>query len=159
MLTATATCLLRAKHRSVPDLRSQYAYLYAGNLERYSFLQYNQANPEEGRAALLQYIKLLQRIIDEHINFPPVTLHGDFGLTYLRLYRLESAAGNGAIADGYMASARREFSSLKWKEEDLSTEALKKLIETRESNESKLYNRETQSTTTAVKQGQSQEKP
>lgn len=159
LLTAAASCLLRAKHRSVPDLKSEYAYLYAGNLERYSLLQYNQASPEEGRAALLQYLKLLQRIKDEHINFSPVTLHRDFGLTYLRLYRLESAAGNGAVADGYMASAQREFSSLKWKEEDVSTEALKKDIETRESNEAKLYNRETQTTTTAGKQGQSQEKP
>jgi hypothetical protein len=70
LLTAAASCFLRAKHRSVPDLKSEYAYLYAGNLERYSFLQYNQASPEEGRAALLQYLKLLQRIKDEHINFP-----------------------------------------------------------------------------------------
>jgi hypothetical protein len=75
------------------------------------------------------------------------------------LYRLESAVGNGAVADGYMVSAQREFSSLKWKEEDVSTEALTKDIETRESNEAKLYNRETQAITTAGKQGQSQEKP
>jgi hypothetical protein len=159
LLTAAASCFLRAKHRSVPDLKSEYAYLYAGNLERYSFLQYNQASPEEGRAALLQYLKLLQRIKDEHINFPPVTLHRDFGLTYLRLYRLESAVGNGAVADGYMVSAQMEYSSLKWKEEDVSTEALTKYIETRESNEAKLYNRQTQATTTPGKQGQSQEKP
>jgi hypothetical protein len=159
LLTATASCVLRAKLRSVPDLKSEFAYMYAGNLERYSFLQYNQASPEEGRAALLQYLKLLQRIEDEHINFPSVTLHRDFGLTYLRLYRLESAAGNGAVAEGYMASAQREYSSLKWKEEDVSTEALKKDIETRESNEAKSYNRETQTTTTAGKQGQSHEKP
>ena len=54
LLTVTASCLLRAKHRSVPEIKSEYAYMYAGNLERYSFLQYNQASPEGGRSALLQ---------------------------------------------------------------------------------------------------------
>ena len=158
LLTAAASCLLRAKHRSVPELESEYAYLYAGNLERYSFLQYNQASPEEGRAALQQYLKLLQRIKDEHISFQSVTLHRDFGLTYLRLYRLESAAGNGAAADGYMRSAQIELSALGWKEEQVSTEALKKDIETRESNEAQFYNRKVQSPATEGKPGQSQEK-
>ena len=69
LLAAAASCLTRAKYRSVPELESEYAYLYAGNLERYSFLQYNQSGPEEGRAALQQYLKLLQRIKDEHITF------------------------------------------------------------------------------------------
>ena len=159
LLAAATSCLLRAKYRSVPKLKSEYAYLYAGNLERYSFLQYNQAGPEEGREALQQYLRLLQRIKDEHINFPSVTLHRDFGLTFLRLYRLESAAGNGAAADGYMKSAQREFSSLGWKEENVSTEALKEDIETRESNEAKFYNPEMQVPARAEKQGQSQEKP
>ena len=159
LLAAAASCLTRAKYRSVPRaLESEYAYLYAGNLERYSFLQYNQSGPEEGRAALQQYLKLLQRIKDEHINFPSVVLHRDFGLTYLRLYRLESAAGNGAAADGYMRSAQMEFSALGWKEDDVSTEALKKDIETRESNEAQSYNRKMQAPTTEGKRGQSQEK-
>lgn len=158
LLAAAASCLTRAKYRSVPELESEYAYLYAGNLERYSFLQYNQSGPEEGRAALQQYLKLLQRIKDEHINFPSVVLHRDFGLTYLRLYRLESAAGNGAAADGYMRSAQMEFSALGWKEDDVSTEALKKDIETRESNEAQSYNRKMQAPTTEGKRGQSQEK-
>jgi hypothetical protein len=67
-------------------------------------------------------------------------LHHDFGLTYLRLYRLELAAGDLASADRYMQSAQQELSELGWKQENLSTEALAKQIETRESNEAKLYN-------------------
>lgn len=158
LLAAAVSCLLRAKYRSVPELKSEYAYLYVGNLERYSFLQYNQAGPEDGRAALLQYIKLLQRIKDEHIDFPSSTLHYDFGLTYLRLYRLESAAGNGAAADGYMRLAQREFSSLGWKEEHVSTEALEKDIETRESGEANLYNGQAQAAAEKGRQGRSKEK-
>jgi hypothetical protein len=74
------------------------------------------------------------------------------------LYRLESAAGNGAAADGYMRSAQIELSALGWKEEQVSTEALKKDIETRESNEAQYYNRKMQSPATEGKPGQSQEK-
>jgi hypothetical protein len=159
LLAAAASCSLRARYHYVPKLKSMYAYEDAGNLDRYSFLQYNQAGPEEGRAGLQQYLRLLQRIQDEHINFPSVSLHRDLGLTFLRLYRLESAAGNDATADGYMKSAQREFSSLGWKEENVSTEALKKDIETRELNEAKLYNPEMQVPARAEKQGQSQEKP
>jgi hypothetical protein len=136
-----------------------YAYVDAGNLERYSFLQYNQAGPEEGRAALQQYLSLLQRIQDEHINSPPDTLHRDFGLTYLRLYRLESAAGNSVLADGYMRSAQKEFLSLGWKEEDVSTEALKKDIETRELNEARFYNHEKLAPAKTGTQAPSQERP
>jgi hypothetical protein len=60
LLAAATSCLLRAKFKSVPELKATYAYMYAANLEHYSFLQYNQANPDQGKAALLEYIKLLQ---------------------------------------------------------------------------------------------------
>lgn len=159
LLTSVASCLLRAKYRSVPELKSKYAYIYAGNLERYSFLQYNQAGTEEGRAALQQYLRLLQRIQNEHIDFPSVTLHRDFGLTYLRLYRLESAAGNSVSAEGYMRSAQKEFLTLGWNEEDVSTEALKKDIETRELNEARFYNGEKLASAKTRTQAPSQEKP
>jgi hypothetical protein len=39
-----------------------------------------------------------------------------------------------------MKSAQQEWSALGWKTEDVSTEALNKLIETPELNERKLYN-------------------
>jgi hypothetical protein len=140
LLTATTSCVLRAKYGYIPRLKATYAYMYVANIEMYSFLQYNQAGPEQGREALLQYLKLLQRIRDEKIEFPQSTLHRDFGLTYLRLYRLESAASNSSVAEDYMKSAKREWSALGWKPEDVSTEALGRLIETREINERKLYN-------------------
>jgi hypothetical protein len=51
-----------------------------------------------------------------------------------------------------------EFSALGWKEEQVSTEALKKDIETRESNEAQFYNRKMQSPATEGKPARSQEK-
>lgn len=139
-LAAAVSCALRAKFKCVPEVKASDARMYAENLDRYSFLQYNQASPDQGKAALLEYIKFLQRIRAERIEFPPNLLRFDFGLTYLRLYRLELAAGDPASADRDMQSAQKELSGLGWKQEDLSTDALAKQIQTRESNEAKLYN-------------------
>ena len=140
LLSAALSCVLRARYSSVPKQKAEFAYMYAANLEQYSFLQYNQAGPEQGRESLLQYVQLLQRIRDEHIEFPPNTLHRDFGLTYLRLYRLESSAGNSAEAAGYLKASQTEWAALGWKAEDVSPEALTKLIAKRESNEARIYN-------------------
>jgi hypothetical protein len=140
LLGAAGSCALRAGYSSVPKVKTEFAYMYASNLDQYSLLQYNQAGPDQGREALLIYLKLLQRIRDEHIQYPQALLHSDFGLTYLRLYRLESAAGNSTAADDYMKSAQKEWSQLGWKNDDVSPEALRKMIETRESSEQKLYN-------------------
>lgn len=140
LLAAAVSCALRAKFKYVPELKASYARMYAESLDRYSFLQYNQATSDQGKAALLEYMKLLQRIRAERIELPPKLLRYDFGLTYLRLYRLELAAGDPATADRDMQSARTELSGLGWKQEDLSSEALAKQIQTRESNEAKLYN-------------------
>lgn len=140
LLAAAVSCALRAKFQSVPEVKASYARMYAENLDRYSFLQYNQAGSDQGKAALLEYVKFLQRIRAERIQFPPNLLRYDFGLTYLRLYRLELAAGDPAGANREMQSAQKELSGLGWKQEDLSTDALAKQIQTRESNEAKLYN-------------------
>jgi len=140
LLAAALSCLLRAKYSLVPKLKTDFAYRYAANLEQYSFLQYNQAGPEQGRQALLEYLTLLQRIRNEKIQYPQNTLHRDFGLTYLRLNRLALAGGNSAVADDYMKSAQKEWLALGWKEEDVSAPALTNLIETRELNEKKLFN-------------------
>jgi hypothetical protein len=140
LVAAAMSCVIRAKYSSVPEMRSQFAYNYVANLGRYSFLQYNQASPDQGRKALLEYLKLIQRIRDEHIQYSQNTLHKDFGLTYLRLYRVESADGNSAVADDYMKASQEEWAALGWKNQDVSIEALSKLIEKRESNERKLYN-------------------
>lgn len=158
LLAAAISCALRAKYSSLPKLRTEYAYMYVANVEEYSFLQYNQASPEQGREALLEYLKLLQQIRDEQITFPQTFLHREFGLTYLRLYRLESAAGSLAIADDYMKSAQKEWSEVGWKADDVSSEALSKLIETRESREKKLYNSDRlQNPTAQAKQDKSKE--
>jgi hypothetical protein len=140
LLAAVVSCALRAKFQSLPEVKASYARMYAENLDRYSFLQYNQASSDQGKAALLEYIKFLQRIRAERIEFPPNLLRYDFGLTYLRLYRLELAAGDPASANRDMQSAQKELSGLGWKQEDLSTDALAKQIQTRESAEAKLYN-------------------
>jgi hypothetical protein len=135
---AVASCALRAKYSLVPQLKSTDAYMDATNLDRYSFLQYNQAGPERGQRALLKYLKLLERIKAEGIEYPQAILHRDFGLVYLRLSRVELLQGNSVAADNYMNSAEKEFSALGWK--DVSVEALTEYIETLESNERRLYN-------------------
>jgi hypothetical protein len=140
LAAAAVTCFLRAKYSWVPDLKVMYAYAYVGNVQRYSFLQYNQANPERGKTALLQYLELLERIRSEHIAYSPNRLHHDFALTYLRLYRLESAAGNSSTADNYMKSAQKELLAQGAQEKEVSTEALARLIAARELKESELYN-------------------
>jgi hypothetical protein len=140
LAAAAVTCFLRAKYGWLPDLKATYAYAYIGNVQRYSFLQYNQATPEQGRAALLQYLNLLERIRSEHIAYSANLLHRDFALTYLRLYRLESAAGNSSTADNYMKSAQKELLAQGAQEKQVSAEALAKLIAARELRESEVYN-------------------
>lgn len=138
LLAAAVSCALRAKYSALPSIRAELADMYAANMQNYSFLQYRQASPDQGTIALLLYLKLLQRIKDQGIRYPESTLHFQSGLAYLRLYRLESIAGDSTAAGGYMRSAQKECSALGWK--DVSTESLVKLIETRELNEAKLYN-------------------
>ncbi len=140
LLAAVASCAVRARYRSLQRLRAEYAALYLGNLSRYSFLQYSQAGPDQGRTALKQYLALLQRIRAERIPYPARTLHADCGLTYLRLYRLESSVGNLAAAKDYMRSAQKEFAALGWKSDSTSETALSKLIRIREASEARLYN-------------------
>jgi hypothetical protein len=138
LLAGTFTCAVRAKYRSIPREKVRLAYVYAANLERFSFLQYNQAPPDRGREALGLYLKFLQRIRRENIPYPQNTLHADFGLTYLRLYRLESADDDSVAAAAYMKAARKEWSPPGSKAE-VSEEVLTRLIETRETNEQRLY--------------------
>jgi hypothetical protein len=149
LVAGALSCVIRVKYSSLPGMRSQFAYSYVANLGRYSFLQYNQASPDQGRKALLEYLKLIQRIRDERIQYSQNTLHKDFGLTYLRLYRIESAEGNSAAADDYMKASQKEWAALGWKNQDVSIEALNRLIEKREGNERKLYNTSDAQTPTA----------
>lgn len=139
LVAATVTCILRVTYRWLPDLKESYAFDYADNVERYSFLQYSQAGPEQGKKALLQYIELLERIRRENITYPQNLLHRDLALTYLRLYRIESTAGNTSTADNYMKSAQKELLAQGAKEQQVSPEALTKLIEAREFQEDELY--------------------
>jgi hypothetical protein len=140
LVAAATTSISRAKYRAIPRLKTEFAYLYAGILERYSFLQYSQAGPDQGKEALLRYLKFLEQIRDEPIQYPPNLLNRDFGLTYLRLYRLESTAGNSVAADEFMRSAQVAWSAVGWKSDEVSVASLQKLIEARESEERKLYN-------------------
>ena len=151
LTTAAVSCGIRAKYRELPKLRASSSSFYAGFLGEYFFLQYNQAGGEQGRTALLVYLGELQRIQNDKIKYPEKTLHLDTALTYLRLYRLEAAANNSAKADEYLRSAQKELLSIGQK--DSSAEHLK-AIETRESEEARLYNSDTSPAAIAPVTGQ-----
>lgn len=139
LLAATLSCVIRSKYSSLPEIRAGEAGMEAAMLYQYSSLEYTQAGPEQAREGLLQYIRFLERVRNEHIDYPKNEFHADLGLAYLRLYRLESGAGDADAADAYMTNAQKELARLGWKEKDLSREALVKLIETRTSNDVKFY--------------------
>ena len=153
VFAVASTCFIRAGVHSIPELKSQEASVHVGNLLRYSFLQYSQANPDEGRAALLEYVKFLQRTEDEHIRLPARIVHASLGAAHLRLYRLESCEGNSTVAAQDMASAQREYSAAQLKTFDISTEALTKWIETDDLRHANLYNGTAGTQTAAANQG------
>lgn len=62
LIAGAVSCAIRAKYRSLPQLRSTLAYSNAGLVYNFSFLQYNQASGEEGRTALMRYLEVLQKI-------------------------------------------------------------------------------------------------
>jgi hypothetical protein len=138
LLAGVACCAIRAKYRCLPMVRAGLAPAYVAFFRDYSFLQYRQAGGEQGETALLGYLGILQKIRDEGIDYPQNSLRFDSGLTYLRLYRLELAAGNTPQASEYLKSAQKELTRLGWK--DVSTETLIKNISAREAGEAKLYN-------------------
>jgi hypothetical protein len=139
LVAGALTCAVRAKYRTVPELKSRVAYSCAGLVADYSFLQYNQAGGEQGKSALQENLEVLHKIQLEKIRYSPNKLHSDYGLTYLRLYRLELAEHEPTEAAAYMTSALREFASVPWKG-DLSAEGLANAIATREDSENKNYN-------------------
>lgn len=137
LASATLSGVLRAKYESLPEQRATYAELRIARLGEYAFLQASQASPDRGRQALLVYVNEL-REIQRHIKmYPEKQMHFDIGTTELRLYSLESVAGNSREAGEHMSSAQTEFAALGWK--DTSRDTLAKLISTREANEAKLY--------------------
>jgi hypothetical protein len=142
LVAGAASCTIRAKYWGIPKVRASLAY---------SFLQYNQADAEQGKAALLDYLGLLDRIQNERIQYPRYTLHFDAGLTYLRLYRLEMAANKPAEAGEYLRSAQKEFASSGMRG-DLSSETLAKNIAVREAGEAKRYNKVEGTTVPATEQ-------
>jgi hypothetical protein len=139
LATGAMSCVVRAKYSTIPMLKADFAYMYSGSLQRYALLQSSQTDDQHGKKAQLLYLTLVQRIRNEGIKYPQNQLHGDAGMAYLRLYRIESTAGNFTAAADYMKSAQKEFSALGWKDERISSDALAKLIEARETNEAKLY--------------------
>jgi len=138
LATAAVSCGIRTKYYALPNMRAGSAALYADLLREYYFLQYNQAGDEQGKVALLEYIAFLEKTRTQIKNYPARNLHFNLALTYLRLYRLETASSNHAKANEHLQAAQREFTILGQK--DISADQLIKDIETRESNEAKLYN-------------------
>jgi hypothetical protein len=139
LVAGTLSCAIRAKYRTVPQLRSKVAHSYVGLVGDYSFLQYNQAGGEAGRAALLEYLDVLRTIENEKIPFSQNMLHGFRGLTFLRLYRLALAENKPDEGTKYLISAQEEFVSSGFKGV-ASTEDWAKSITTREAWEAKHYN-------------------
>src|SRR5690348_7744944 len=140
LLAAAATCVFRTKYSTLPRVRTSLAFNYADNVRRYSFLQYTQAGPQQGKTALLQFVNLLQRIRHENIIYPANELHNDLALAYLRVYRIESATGDEATANNYMKSAQEELLAEGAKRQRVSTEALAKLVEAHDAREAAFYN-------------------
>jgi len=137
-LAAVATSSMRAGRWVMPKLRANLAYSYASLFGDYAFLQYNQADTEQAKAALLDYLGILQKIRRQGTQYPERTLHRDLGITYLRLYRLNLAANRPSEAMADLKSAQEEFSGGGLK--DFSAESLVKQLDEREAGEAKLYN-------------------
>jgi hypothetical protein len=142
--TAVVSCGIRTKYYALPTMRAGSAAFYADLLGEYSFLQYNQARDRQGKAALLEYLAFLGKTQTQKTNYPTKSLHFNSALTYLRLYRLETAANHSAKANEYLQAAQGELRILG--QTDISAEHLIKTIETREGNEAKLYNNENEMT-------------
>lgn len=138
LVTGAAVSAIRIKYRSLPEARGILAYFYSSFVSEYAFLQYNQAGGEQGRKALLDYLQVIQEIRERKMQTRQDRLHYEYGLTCLRLYRLEMAANKPAEAENYLRSAQQELSSAGLK--DVSAEQLIKSMETREAGEAKLYN-------------------
>jgi hypothetical protein len=139
LMAGAVTCGVRAKYRILPQIKLLAAYRYIGLVGDTSFLQYNQADGEHGRAALLAYLQVLQKIHDEKIQYPQRMLARETALTHLRLYRLDLEEDKSAEANAHLATAQKELLSAGFTS-DASLEALAKSIATREANEAKLYN-------------------
>jgi hypothetical protein len=139
LIAGATVCGLRAKYRSLPQMKLLAAYRYIGLVGDTSFLQYNQAGGEYRRAALLAYLQVIRKVQDEKIPYPQSVLHAETALTYLRLYRLDLAEDKSAEANNHLAIAQKELLSAGFKG-DASLETLAKSIATREESEAKLYN-------------------
>ena len=139
MLSALITCAITAERRYIPLIKSKDARMYLQNLRDFAFLQYTQAGPDQARAAMLVYLGGLKRVQDEKIPYGQNAMHYDAGLAYLRLYRLESAAGNSEVADEDLRAAQKQFADLGWKPDQFSVDALIKASESREAQERKTY--------------------
>ncbi len=119
--------------RKYSELKAACATAYLSFYGDYAYLQYKHANTESARQALHGYLDSVSGFESEKLPQMNRELAFDSGLTYLRLYRLETAANDTAEADRYMKLSEPEFASLGWK--DTSKSGLQKFIETREKNE------------------------
>lgn len=150
LAAGAATCWIRAKHKYLPDVRASLAYSYAGLFSEYSLLQSNQAGPEQGKKALLEYLGVLQRLQSGKIKYPGKILHLYAEVAYLRLYQLEMATNSSAKAAEYLSSAESELAALGHK--DITPEQLIRYIQVREAAEAKLYNSDKKITASAAGQ-------
>lgn len=143
LMAGAVTCGLRAKYRCLPEIKLLAAYRYIGLVGDTSFLQYNQAGGEYGRAALLAYLRVLQKVQDEKIPYPQRMLARETALTHLRLYRLDLEEDKSAEANAHLATAQKELLSAGFTS-DPSFESLAKSIATREASDAKLYNEDSE---------------
>jgi hypothetical protein len=150
LAAGAATSSIRAKYTYLPNVRASLAYSYARLFDEYSLLQSNQAGPEQGKTALLEYLRVLQHLQNGKVEYPGNILHLYTEVTYLRLYQLEMTTNNSAKATEYLNSAESQLALLGHK--DIPPNQLIKYIQAREAAEEKLYNGDKKLTESAFEQ-------
>jgi hypothetical protein len=75
----------------------------------FAILQYQQADVQRARQALLGFVNFSKQIDHLPDGHPDKTLLTDVGLSYVRLARLEEQAGNTELSQQYVSLAQDSF--------------------------------------------------
>jgi hypothetical protein len=98
--------------RTITDGQLIWEEMLAGaEYERLALLQYDQADAEHARQALLSdtdFAKSISKLPSAQGDKAPLT---DTGRNYLRLAAIEELAGNGSLSHQYVLNARESFRS------------------------------------------------
>jgi hypothetical protein len=75
----------------------------------FAILQYQQADAQHAREALLGFVNFSKQIDHLPDGQPDKTLLTDVGLSYVRLAKLEAQAGNADLSAEYVSLAQNSF--------------------------------------------------